>query len=114
MGRIDQALFDETDHYKGKPLKSVDNVELGPLSANGLSKEVNSGGELFKALRVGFRPDQIIFNGTSKSDEEIEIMQRAADIAAEAHVEAMKSVRSGMKEYEVEAMLEHFFRRHGA
>jgi len=49
-----------------------------------------------------------------KSDEEIEIMQRAADIAAEAHVEAMKSVRSGMKEYEVEAMLEHFFRRHGA
>jgi len=49
-----------------------------------------------------------------KSDEEIEIMQRAADIAAEAHVEAMKSVRSGMKEYEVEAMLEHFFRRNGA
>lgn len=49
-----------------------------------------------------------------KSDDEIEIMQRAADIAAEAHVEAMKSVRSGMKEYEVEAMLEHFFRRHGA
>jgi Xaa-Pro aminopeptidase len=49
-----------------------------------------------------------------KSDDEIEIMQRAADIAAEAHVEAMKSVRSGMKEYEVEAMLEHCFRRHGA
>src|SRR5215813_158670 len=49
-----------------------------------------------------------------KSPEEIEIMQRAADIAAEAHVEAMKSVRPGMKEYEVEALLEHFFRRHGA
>jgi Xaa-Pro aminopeptidase len=49
-----------------------------------------------------------------KSPEEIEIMQRAADIAAEAHVEAMKSVRAGMKEYEVEALLEHFFRRHGA
>jgi len=49
-----------------------------------------------------------------KSPEEIEIMQRAADIAAEAHVEAMKSVRPGMKEYEVEALLEHCFRRHGA
>jgi Xaa-Pro aminopeptidase len=49
-----------------------------------------------------------------KSDEEIEIMQRAADIAAEAHVEAMKSVRSGMMEFEIEAMLEHFFRRQGA
>lgn len=33
---------------------------------------MNSGGELFKALQVGFRPDQIIFNGTSKSDQEID------------------------------------------
>src|SRR6184192_2582860 len=49
-----------------------------------------------------------------KSTEEVEIMQRAADIAAEAHVEAMKSVRPGMKEYEVEALIEAVFRRHGA
>ena len=49
-----------------------------------------------------------------KSDDEIELMQRAADIAAEAHVEAMKTVRAGMKEYEVEALIEQIFRRHGA
>jgi Xaa-Pro aminopeptidase len=49
-----------------------------------------------------------------KSPEEIEIMQRAADIAAEAHVEAMQNVRAGMMEYEVEAMLEAYFRKHGA
>ncbi len=49
-----------------------------------------------------------------KSPEELEIMQKAADIAAEAHVEAMKTVRPGMKEYEVEALLEQYFRRHGA
>ena len=49
-----------------------------------------------------------------KSTEEVAIMQRAADIAADAHVEAMKSVRAGMKEYEVEAMLEAYFRKHGA
>jgi len=49
-----------------------------------------------------------------KSPEEVEIMQRAADIAAEAHVEVMKSVRAGMMEYEVEAMLEAYFRKHGA
>ena len=49
-----------------------------------------------------------------KSDEEIEIMQTAADIAAEAHVEAMKAVRPGMKEYEVEALIEQIFRRRGA
>src|ERR1044071_3891001 len=49
-----------------------------------------------------------------KSDEEIELMQKAADIAAEAHVEAMKAVRPGMKEYEVEALVERIFREQGA
>ncbi|HMJ09303.1 MAG TPA: diaminopimelate decarboxylase, partial [Pyrinomonadaceae bacterium] len=34
--------------------------------------EVNSGGELWKALTIGFRGDQIIFNGTSKEIWEIE------------------------------------------
>jgi diaminopimelate decarboxylase len=33
--------------------------------------EVNSGGELFKATKIGFRADQIVFNGVSKTDEEI-------------------------------------------
>jgi Xaa-Pro aminopeptidase len=49
-----------------------------------------------------------------KSPEEIEFMQMAADIAAEAHVEAMKTVKAGMKEYEVEAQIEQYFRRRGA
>jgi diaminopimelate decarboxylase len=45
---------------------------LQTVLASGIDIEVNSGGELFKALRVGFRPDQIIFNGTSKSDSELD------------------------------------------
>ena len=49
-----------------------------------------------------------------KDPDEIELMQRAADIAAEAHCEAMKAVRPGMKEYEVEALIEQTFRRRGA
>ena len=49
-----------------------------------------------------------------KSSEEIEIMQRAADIAAEAHCEAMKAVQPGMNEYEVEALIERVFRERGA
>src|ERR1041385_9012872 len=44
---------------------------------SGIDIEVNSGGELFKALRVGFRPDQIIFNGTSKTNEELDEAVRA-------------------------------------
>ena len=34
--------------------------------------EVNSGGELWKALKIGFTGEQIIFNGTSKEVREIE------------------------------------------
>ena len=49
-----------------------------------------------------------------KTPEEIEIMQAAADIAAEAHCEAMKAVKPGMQEFQVEALIEQIFRRHGA
>jgi diaminopimelate decarboxylase len=51
------------------------NSNMAVLSAVrdcGIDIEVNSGGELYKALRAGFRPDQIIFNGTSKTTQEIE------------------------------------------
>jgi diaminopimelate decarboxylase len=50
---------------------------LKTVLESGIDIEVNSGGELFKALRVGFQPDQIIFNGTSKSDNEIDDAVRA-------------------------------------
>src|SRR5437868_15540007 len=38
----------------------------------GSDLEVNSGGELFKAIEIGFQPEQIIFNGTSKTEQELE------------------------------------------
>jgi diaminopimelate decarboxylase len=45
---------------------------LRTVLESGIDLEVNSGGELFKALRVGFRPGQIIFNGTSKTPQELD------------------------------------------
>ena len=49
--------------------------------------EVNSGGELWKALEIGFRGDQIIFNGTSK-----EIWELEKAIAAEIYAVQVDSV----------------------
>jgi Xaa-Pro aminopeptidase len=49
-----------------------------------------------------------------KSEDEIAVMQRAADIAAEAHRIAMQEARPGLKEYEIEALIEYHFRRSGA
>ncbi|MBL8205708.1 MAG: diaminopimelate decarboxylase [Blastocatellia bacterium] len=37
----------------------------------GIDVEVNSGGELFKALRAGFKPEQIEMNGIAKTEQEI-------------------------------------------
>ncbi|MBA2379106.1 MAG: diaminopimelate decarboxylase [Blastocatellia bacterium] len=45
--------------------------------------EVNSGGELWKALNAGFTGDQIIFNGTSKQVWEIELAINSAIYAVQ-------------------------------
>ncbi|MBS0457050.1 MAG: Xaa-Pro aminopeptidase [Proteobacteria bacterium] len=49
-----------------------------------------------------------------KSREELALMRRAAQIAADAHVVAMRTARPGMYEYEIEAAIVHHFRRHDA
>jgi D-ornithine/D-lysine decarboxylase len=50
----------------------------------GSDLEVNSGGELFKALKIGFKPNQIIFNGTSKTETELEEAINAGIYAIQA------------------------------
>lgn len=49
-----------------------------------------------------------------KSPEEVEVMQKAVDITAEAHVRAMSVCRPGMMEYELEAELMYIFQKNGA
>lgn len=44
---------------------------LRTVRESGLDVEVNSGGELYKALKIGFRPEQIIFNGVAKTVDEL-------------------------------------------
>lgn len=49
-----------------------------------------------------------------KGPEEIAVMKRSADIAAEAHRQAMVVARPGMYEYELQATIEYTFRKLGA
>ena len=49
-----------------------------------------------------------------KDADEIAIMQRAADISADAHARAMRIARPGLREYHLEAELLHEFRSHGS
>ncbi len=49
-----------------------------------------------------------------KTDSEIAIMQKAADISTDAHKRAMKVCQPGMYEYQVEAEIKHEFAMQGA
>jgi len=49
-----------------------------------------------------------------KTSEEIRLMQKASNIAAEAHVKAMKMVKPGMNEFQVESLLEAYMSSKGA
>jgi Xaa-Pro aminopeptidase len=49
-----------------------------------------------------------------KRTEEVAIMRRSAEISSAAHRRAMRQVRPGWHEYEIEAEILHEFRRHGA
>lgn len=49
-----------------------------------------------------------------KSQAELELMRKAADIAVEAHNHAMQFTAPGLYEYEVQAEIEHIFRKRGA
>ncbi|MEQ3634548.1 MAG: Xaa-Pro aminopeptidase [Thalassolituus sp.] len=49
-----------------------------------------------------------------KSDAEIAVMQKAAEISAEAHTRAMQVVKPGMREYQLEAELMQIFMAAGS
>ena len=49
-----------------------------------------------------------------KSSHEVTLMKRAIKASADAHQAALEQTRPGMREYEIEAILEYHFRRNGA
>jgi Xaa-Pro aminopeptidase len=49
-----------------------------------------------------------------KTEEELRFLQKAIDITAEAHREALRAIEPGLYEYEVEAVIEYVFHRDGA
>ncbi|GJM23352.1 MAG: Xaa-Pro aminopeptidase [Planctomycetota bacterium] len=48
-----------------------------------------------------------------KSDDELDYMRKAAEITAEAHAAAMRTLAPGVHEYEIESVVNGTFRSHG-
>lgn len=78
-------------------------------------------GQRVRRLKTAYPPHTIIdptlITGEMrlhKSAEEVELMQTAATISAEAHILAMKKVKPGMNESQVESLIEAYMRDKGA
>jgi len=68
-----KEAFSEIDTLICYACKANSNLAiLNILAQKGAGIEVLSGGELFKALKAGFPPQKIVFNGNGKTKEELE------------------------------------------
>jgi Xaa-Pro aminopeptidase len=78
-------------------------------------KELRAGGRLARRA-----PDAVVEPGRIlhelrlvKGPEEIALLRRAAEISAEAHMQAMRDGQAGRREGQVQAEIEYLFRRRG-
>ncbi len=80
-----------------------------------LQKAMRRLGRTGRSLWPILDPDEILGEmRLIKSKAEIERLQRAGDITAESHQNAMRIAKPGMYEYQIEAALFHSFRGNGA
>lgn len=56
-------------HYAAKA--NASGAVLRVLRESGIGVDVVSGGELFRALRAGFRPEDVVFDGVGKSERDM-------------------------------------------
>ena len=64
--------FAEVDHLTCFSLKSCSNIAiLGLFASLGAGMDIVSGGELYRALRAGVKPEKIVFSGVGKTEDEI-------------------------------------------
>ncbi|MEO6654773.1 MAG: aminopeptidase P N-terminal domain-containing protein [Pyrinomonadaceae bacterium] len=90
---------------------------------NGLDQQILGylSGQRQRRLKTAY-PPHVIIDPTPvigdmrlhKSDKEVALMQKAADIAVDAHILAMKKVKPGMNEAQVESLMEAYMRDKGA
>lgn len=115
---------DELEHVAdslakaGLPFYTVSDAQSNEFN----QRDSTSYGRVFAARLKGKHPRLKVQDVTpwvdelraKKSDAELAIITKAAEISARAHEEAMRSIRPGMKESEIQALMEAAYRRLGA
>lgn len=92
-----------------------------PPEAGGLLRTLSPEQQVVERLRTGHPSLQVIAAApwveglrAVKSDAELDLIRRAVQISVLAHRAAMRTVQPGMNEFEIQALVEYYFRRNGA
>jgi len=113
----------ELDNILPKYLENVEKIYYSMGSDDNLDRKVLSLLKQFRGKRyescIGpvsiVDPGEIVQNMRAVKDAyEIELMRKSAEISCEAHISAMKAVKPGMYEYELQAVVEYTFLKNGA
>ncbi len=120
----DKSLsISSVDSLMPELLEGAKNIYYSMSSPCGLDQRINTWVDQIRInTRAGAEPPQNLLSLDSvihemrllKSDEEIEVMKQAAEITTEAHIRAMKAVKPGMFEYQLEAEYLYAFNKNGA
>ena len=115
---------DELDHV----LDSLAGVSLPFLIGGDVTTAVNGSGVMtavdqylaaFKTKHANVQVSPTINDAVSqlrgtKSAAELALIRKAVDITVQSHMQAMRAMKPGMHEYEIEALIEYGFRKEGA
>ncbi len=101
--RLDEA-FSSLPHLICYSVKANSNLAvLATLAEEGAGADIVSGGELYRALKAGIKPERVVYAGIGKTREEMEYALRSGilmfNVESELELEALNGVAGelGMK-----------------
>jgi diaminopimelate decarboxylase len=100
--RVFRDAFSELDHLTCFSVKSNANLAILKIFASqGGGADIVSGGELFRALKVGIPPDKIVYSGVGKTSEEMKSALtaniRMFNVESEQELQALNTMAGSMR-----------------
>jgi Xaa-Pro aminopeptidase len=122
-GADEAHTIDRLDAELPGLIERAERIYLAPGKYPEFDAKVNGLLDAFRRKsRTGVKPPAVILDvrealhemRLKKGPADLKLHRRAAAISAAAHVAAMRACRPGMMEYEIEAVIEYMFKKHGA
>lgn len=106
LARAGLPFFSISDAQSGE-FEGRDSLSFGRAFTAALQKRV-------PGVKLTDATQRVAALRAKKSDAELALIKKAAEISAKAHEEVMRTVRPGMKESDIQALMEATYRKLGA